>query len=248
MTSCPPRPTLADMARRLRKDPGNVIYHVINRGVGKRRIFHDEGDFLAFEKALGEGCERLPMRVLAYCLMDNHFHLVLWPKKEGELSRFMQWLTVTHTRRWHAHHHKVGQGALYQGRYKSFPVQRGYPLLRVARYVERNALRAGAVKSAQSWEYCSLNRRAQADPPPWLLPGADWPVKQFPADWTKQVNRPENEQELEGLRRCVNRGQPYGEAKWQAATARALSLESSLRDPWRPAKKAKDRDDVRTKK
>lgn len=235
------------MARRLRKDLGGVIYHVINRGVGKRSLFFDEGDFAAFEKVLGQGCERVPMRILAYCLMSNHFHLILWPRKDGELRRFMQWLTVTHTRRWHAHHHKVGQGALYQGRYKSFPVQRGLHLLKVARYVERNPLRAGLVSQAQKWEYCSLNRRAKPDRPAWLASLLEWPVSQTPRDWVERVNEPETEMELEAMRRCVNRGQPYGEMKWQAAMAKALSLESSFRDPWRPKKKAKEGDGNRRK-
>jgi putative transposase len=185
------------------------------------------------------------MRVISYCLMSNHFHLILWPRKDGDLRRFMQWLTVTHTRRWHAHHHKVGQGALYQGRYKSFPVQRGIHLLKVARYVERNALRAGLVQPAEKWEYCSLHRRGQAKPPEWLLPQQQWPASRPPANWVERVNEPENKLELESLRRCVKRGQLYGEAKWQGSTAQTLSLESSLRDPWRPKRRKEGEDGKR---
>lgn len=222
---------------------GNVIYHVINRGVGRWKIFYDDGDYLAFEKALAEAHERVPVRIIAYCLMGNHFHLLLWPRADGDLRRFMQWLTVTHTRRWHAHHGKMGQGALYQGRYKSFPVQRGEHLLKVGRYVERNALRAGQARSAQAWAYCSLNRRGLPQRPAWLLGEGQWPVARFPADWLERVNEAENAKELEALRCCVNRGQPYGDERWMKETAKSLSLESSLRNPWRPAKVKEKRDE-----
>src|SRR6476659_5267747 len=129
------------MARRLRKDIGGIVYHVLNRRVGRARLFKDQGDYVAFEKVLIEAVRRFGMRLVAYCLMPNHWHLVLWPAKDGELSRFMQWLTVTHMRRWHAHRGSTGEGPVYQGRFKSFPVQADPHLLIVARYVERNALR-----------------------------------------------------------------------------------------------------------
>jgi hypothetical protein len=88
------------------------------------------------------------MRLLAYCLMPNHFHLLVWPRADGDLSQFLRWLTVTHTQRWHAHHRTAGTGHLYQGRFKSFPVQSDEHFLTVCRYVERNALRANLVGRA----------------------------------------------------------------------------------------------------
>jgi putative transposase len=81
--------------------------------------------------------------------MPNHWHLVLWPRKKGELSEFMRWLTVTHTQRWHASHRTSGTGPLYQGRFKSFPIEDDDHLLAVVRYVERNALRAKLVARAE---------------------------------------------------------------------------------------------------
>ena len=80
--------------------------------------------------------------------MPNHWHFVLWPQGDGDLSEFMRWLTVTHTQRWHAAHHTAGTGPLYQGRFKSFPIQADDHLLTVLRYVERNALRANLVERA----------------------------------------------------------------------------------------------------
>src|SRR5882757_1619121 len=112
------------MPRRHRNAPGGIVYHVLNRGNGRAPIFENEGDYAAFERVLEEALAREPVRLLAYCLMPNHWHLVLWPREDGQLSEFMRLLTVTHTQRWHAHHHAIGTGPLYQGRFKSFPIQR----------------------------------------------------------------------------------------------------------------------------
>ena len=144
------------MGRRLRIDPGGIVYHVINRRVGRETIFADAPDYSAFEKVIEQACQRIPMRILAYCLMPNHWHLLLWPHADGDLRRFMQWLSVTHTHRWHAHRRSAGQGPLYQGRYRSFPVQDDAHVRTVARYVERNPLRARLVRQAENWQWCSL--------------------------------------------------------------------------------------------
>ena len=109
-------------------------------------IFEKPEDYDAFERVLEEAVERTEMRLLAYCVMPNHWHLVVWPREDGELSRFTGWLTLTHTQRWHAHRHTTGSGHLYQGRFKSFPVQDDEHFLTVCRYVERNALRANLVE------------------------------------------------------------------------------------------------------
>ena len=133
------------MPRRLRVSTGGYVYHVLNRAVGRGWLFKKDGDFLAFERVLAETHARLPMRIVSHCLMSNHWHLVLWPEQDGQLSEFMRLLTVTHTQRWHAHHHSAGTGPLYQGRFKSFPIQRDDHFLAVCRYVERNPLRAKLV-------------------------------------------------------------------------------------------------------
>src|SRR6516165_11203102 len=110
------------MSRRWRCATGGYVCHVLNRGVGRATIFRKDGDFAAFEKVLAEAAAEVPVRLLAYCLMPNHWHLVLWPKQDGELSRYLHWVTLTHSQRWHAHHHTTATGPLYQGRFKSFPV------------------------------------------------------------------------------------------------------------------------------
>jgi len=130
------------MPRRPRIATGGFVYHVLNRGVGRMQIFEDDDDFAAFERVLAEAIHRRPAaRLLGYCVMPNHWHLVLWPRGDDDLSEFMRWLTVTHTQRWHAHRRSAGTGPIYQGRFKSFPIERDEHFLTAMRYVERNALR-----------------------------------------------------------------------------------------------------------
>src|SRR5881394_445180 len=124
------------MPRTNRVTPGGMVFHVLNRGVGRMRLFRSDSDYMAFENILEKTLAVQPMRVCAYCLMPNHWHLVLWPKRDGELARFMQKLTITHVRRWVEHRHRVGYGGVYQGRYKSFPLQDDAHFTTVVRYVE----------------------------------------------------------------------------------------------------------------
>jgi putative transposase len=141
------------MPRHARIAPGGLVYHVLNRAVARLPLFQKDGDYAAFERVMAEALLLHPMRVLAYCVMPNHWHLVLWPLPggTGDLGRFMQRLTVRHVRRWREHRHRVGWGHVYQGTYKSFPVQDDEHYLRVCRYVERNALRSGLVARAEDW-------------------------------------------------------------------------------------------------
>ena len=207
---------------------GGLAYHVLNRAVGRSQLFDDDADYLAMERVIEHTHKRLPIRIISYCLMSNHWHLVLWPIQDDELSEFMQAMTVTHTQRRHAHHHTAGTGPLYQGRFKSFPIQQDGHFLTVCRYVERNALRANLVKSARNWPWCSVAKRAVRQPPAWLLPIEQWPV-QPPSDWESWVDRAETTAELESLRHRVKRGRPYGDERWEERTAKQLGLESSLR-------------------
>src|SRR5262249_12127375 len=127
--------------------------------VGRAALFDKSLDYAAFEKVLRQAHEQVPMRLLAYCLLPNHWHLVLWPRKDDDLSEYMHWLTMTHTQRWHAHHHTTGTGPLYQGRFKSFPVEADDHYLTVCRYAERNPLRASLVPRGEHWRWCSLWHR-----------------------------------------------------------------------------------------
>ena len=222
------------MSRPPRAAEGGLIYHALNRAVARAVIFDDDGDYDAFLRVLAEAATRHGMRILAYCVMPNHFHLVLWPRGDGDLSRFMRRLTMTHTQRWHAHRHSAGTGHLYQGRFKSFPVQDDGHFRTLCRYVERNALRAGLAPRAEDWRWGSLWR--PDTPAPCLGPVlADWPIDR-PSDWIERVNTPLSPSEEEATRRSIRRGQPLGAPDWQALTAARLGLHSTLRPLGRPKK------------
>src|SRR5438046_6919652 len=158
------------MGRAHRAAEGGYVYHVLNRANARLSIFEDAGDYEAFENVLSQAVERTATRLLAYCVMPNHWHLIVWLRKEGELSRFVGWLTLTHTQRWHAHRHSTGSGHVYQGRFKSFPIQGDEHFLTACRYVERNALRANLVKRAEDWTWSSLHHQVTptAGEPSWL--------------------------------------------------------------------------------
>ncbi len=223
------------MPRALRIAPGGYVYHMLNRANARARIFSKDKDFLAFERVLGEALEHVPgMRLLSYCVMPNHWHLLVWPRADGELSDFGHYLTLTHTTRWHAHYHNVGTGHLYQGRFKSFPIAEDDHFFIVCRYVERNALRAGLVRRAEDWRWGSLWRRGQTDLE-LALPLSAWPVAQ-PHNWIEIVNAAQTQGELESLRRCVQRGRPFGAEAWAKRTAKTFGLESTLRPRGRPRK------------
>lgn len=149
---------------------GDLAYHVWNRRVGRLSLFDKPSDYAAFEMILADAHAQTRIRIAAYCLMQNHWHLLLWPRQDEELSEVLRWITVTHTQRWHAHHHTAGTGPIYQGRFKSFPVQTDEHFLTVARYVERNALRAKLVTRAEDWRRLAMvepvamgSKRRQAD-------------------------------------------------------------------------------------
>ncbi|MBI3758545.1 MAG: transposase [Deltaproteobacteria bacterium] len=220
------------MPRRLRHAAGGYVYHVLNRAVGRFTLFPKATDYEAFVRVLAEALDWVDIRLLAYCVMPNHWHLVVWPERDGDLSEFMRWLTVTHTQRWHAKHHTQGTGPLYQGRFKAFPVEDDDHCLRVERYVERNPLRAGLTRSARKWRWSSVGRAHLDLPGPPLDVG---PVAR-PENWLEWVDQPETEAELAALRRSVLRGVPFGTAAWQKTTSKRLGLESTLKPMGRPPK------------
>jgi putative transposase len=117
------------------------MYHVINRANGRARIFSTDADYRLFEELLNEGKEQFDMRILAYTIMSNHWHLLLHPREDGDVGRFMHWLTTTHATRYHSQKKTVGGGHVYQGRYKSFLVDTDRYCLTVLKYIERNPVR-----------------------------------------------------------------------------------------------------------
>ena len=222
------------MPRNPRSAKGGIIYHVHNRAAGGRRLFRGVNDYKQFEQVLAEGCERFSCRLLAYCLLPEHWHLLLWPRRDGDLSEVLRWATVTHARRMHSKRGTAGQGPLYQGRFRSFPVQADEHFLAVARFVEGHALRTKQVRSAEDWHWSSLHQRiAGADEV--VVPLAKWPVP-LPRQWRRRLNAAQPEAELGAVSLAAIRGRPYGSERWVTRTVKRLGLESTMRPRGRPRK------------
>ncbi len=220
------------MSRAKRVTLGGYVYHVLNRANGRLRIFRKDDDFLAFEQIMAEAIEQFDMRLCGYCIMSNHWHFLLWPHGDGDLSEFMRWLTLTHTQRYHSSHGTLGIGHLYQGRFKSFPVQQDSYYLTVLRYIEANPLRAGIVEDAGNWQWSSLAVRKGADS---FFELSDGPLE-LPARWEKLVNEVDRGENLERLGNSMKRGAPFGDIQWQSLTAKKMKLESTMRPVGRPNK------------
>jgi putative transposase len=220
------------MLRMARNAPGGLVYHVLNRANGRLRLFKTEKDFLAFERVLLLAHRRTPIRILDWCVMSNHWHLVLWPERDGQLTEFVRWLTLTHAQRWKHAHAAVGHGHLYQGRFKSFPIEQDDHLLTVLRYVERNPVRAALVQQAQRWPWGSCHVRQKRAHALYPLLSA-WPALR-PSRWLETVNSPQTQADEKRVQESILRNRPAGSEPWVQRMAKALALNHTLRPRGRP--------------
>lgn len=222
------------MPRLARVDVGNHAYHVINRAVGRMQIFETKEDYALFESLLEKIKEETGMRILAYCLMPNHWHLVLYPRNDGDLGLFMHRLTNAHTRLVHTRTATVGHGPLYQGRYKSFLIQNDQHLLTVIKYVERNAVRAKFARTCEAWRWGSAMRRLSGTREQKKI--IDSCPTALPTNYRAWINEPEQSEDLQDLRHSVNKGVPFGGVRWVDAMVDRYGLQTTLRGAGRPRK------------
>ena len=197
------------------------------------QLFDRKGDYQDFLEIFAKAQRRRPIRCLAYCLMPNHFHFVLWPREDDELSDFMFWLTTTHSKHWHRCHGTGGTGHVYQGRFKSIPVSADNHFLRLCRYVECNALRAALVDRAEAWPWSSLHQRSGGSQPVKLT---EWPVAR-PPDWLELIQTERDTgTDVSEIREAIRRNSPLGPQIWKELLAARLSLQRSVRPLGRPKK------------
>lgn len=217
------------MPRFSRPIPGGICAHVVTRGNARSRVFHSEADYEMFSELMAAACARVPMELLAWCLMPNHVHFVVRPRADGDLARWMHWLLTTHVQRHRIRHGTTGR--IWQGRYKAFPVQADTYLLTVLRYVERNPVRAGLATSSSDWAWSSLPARdghqSQSD----LL--APSPLE-LPSPWLHWVDTPLAESELECVRVSIRRDRPLGDPAWTRGMSERLNLVGTLSPRGRP--------------
>lgn len=154
------------MARPLRIEFPGAIYHVTSRGDRRETIFDDDQDRHAFLSVVGQAMDRFDAVVLAYCLMDNHYHLVIHTRRPN-LSRLMQHLNGVYTQLYNRRHRKVGH--LFQGRFKGILVDENAYMLEVCRYVDLNPVRARIVRDPGKWPWSSYGAHTgQVPSPSWL--------------------------------------------------------------------------------
>jgi putative transposase len=198
------------MPRTARRFIDGLPYHLLNRGNRRQTIFSQPVDYEVFLTTMADAIELVPIGVLAYALMPNHFHLVVWPSTGVEISAFMRWLMNAHIRRHHRFRELWGTGHLYQGRYKAFPVQTDHHLLTVLRYVEANPLRAKLVPRAEAWGWSSLSRPTSEDGRQLLTPS---PIRR-PDNWLGIVNEPFTATVYDELRNAAQRQIAFGDPDW----------------------------------
>ena len=218
------------MPRTSRAAVGGMVYHVLNRGNGRMQIFRSPADYQTFAELMVAGKQRADVEIFAFCLMPNHWHLVLRPRRGGDLAGYLSWLSNTHVKRYRAQY-RGSSGHLYQGRYKSFPVQEDAYFLTLLRYVEANPLRARLVARSQDWPWSSLGC---ADKLSNTLLSA-WPVDR-PRHWTRLVNEALAPAEMNRLKLSLQRGRPLGTTPWTLQTARTMGLQYTLNPHGRPRK------------
>ncbi len=222
------------MPRQKRIDEAGTIYHALNRGNSRQTIFHKHEDYDAFVRVLAEGLTKYSVQLYSFTLMPNHWHLVLRPTQDGQMGKFLRWVTATHSLRYHAHYHTRGEGHIYQSRYKSFPVQDDTHFYVLCRYVERNPVRANLVVRAERWQYGSLYRWNQSvEPSPQVL--SPWPLPRLP-NWNRRVNESLSDKELNAIRTSVDRDRPFGDLEWTEEMAEKHGVWSTLRPAGRPPK------------
>jgi putative transposase len=215
--------------RRPAHGSAGITFHVINRAVRRWRLFDSDIEYQSCLMILGQALERHPAELYAYCLMPNHFHFVLKPTQDGQLSRLMQWFTATHSRRWHLEKGTTGTGAVYQGRFKACPIQDDMHFLTVCRYVERNPLRAKMVSKAEDWPWSSAGASAA------VVKLSVWPVERH-ENWVSWLNDTESSQEIQRIRASVVSSLPVGSPAWAKAIAPRLELRTEVGRRGRPKK------------
>lgn len=219
------------MVRMIRNVMGGQIYHVMSRATNRKTIFTTPKEYQEFLLLLQLAQKQFPVAVYAFALMPNHVHLLLSPKGDMDLSRFMHWLLTTHASIFRTHTETIGEGHVYQGRYKSFLIQNDEHYFTVLKYVEQNALRAGLVSRAEDWEWGSAWFRVYA-PKKDIISKSFLDLPEYYRDW---INDAQEEKTLEHLRASVNKSLPFGSGEWKEQVYSVLGI-SPPRPKGRPRK------------
>ena len=192
------------MARPRRFTPPHSVLHLVNRGNDRKQLFGGAREYEDFLNLVAAVKVRCPMRLLAYCLMPNHWHMVVWPEPGQSVAAFCHRLCTIHAIRHRRETGTVGFGHLYQHRYHSFAIESERQYYAVMRYVEANAARSGLVALAEHWRWSNLAERCGPDRG-LLAPG---PLD-LPKGWAALVNESLPPDVLAETRARLHRTRPY---------------------------------------
>ena len=225
------------MGRLPRPTGDDLIYHAINRGNNRADVLGPDGERDMFLGDLARTKARYPFALFGYCLMSNHFHLLLKPAPGQSISRILQSLTVAHT--WRHHRRQGTSGHVWQGRFRSPVIQDGDHLLVVLRYIEANPVRAAMVADPceYTWSSHRCHGAGHADPildsfPEWEQLGRTEPERR--ARWRRKVRGEQPAKELDGVRSSVRSGRPYGAEDWVEVISHRLGIVREPRRRGRP--------------
>lgn len=188
------------MSRHSRDLPPGSVVHIFNRGNDKRLLFEKVPEFEEFLRLVAWAKAICPVRIVAYCVMGNHWHFVFWVEIEWDVSAFLHRLTTTHAKRWRHKTNTIGLGHVYQDRFKASPIFSERYYFNCLRYVEQNAVAAGLVHTAKDWRWSSFAERAGngrhlLDPDPVGIP----------VDWAELVDTPLSEGDADEVRNSLKR-------------------------------------------
>jgi len=227
------------MARRPRLTDDGLVYHAINRGNNRAEVFTDDGDHEAFLESLRVAKDRYPFALYGYCLLADHFHLLIRPGPGESISRILQSVTVTHTWRYHKRHRSSGH--VWQGRFKSPAVQDDGHLLVVLRYIEANPVRAGIVADPRDYRWSSFGQHGLGLADTLLDPFPEW-EQLGPTEaerrrrWRLKVRGTQKLDELTAVRDSLRTGRPLGDPAWVEGIASRLGIDLTPRPRGRPRK------------
>ena len=210
------------MPRIARGLAGGEIYHIINRGNRRAEVFHNAKDYEKFIELMKTAKKMVNVKLYSFVLMPNHFHFIIEPNEAEDLSKYMQWLLTSYVRYYNKTYKTSGH--LWQGRYKSFIVQRDNYFLTLLNYVEQNPQRA----KLKQWKFVSSNSE--------INNFLDKLPIEPPKNWEEIKKEVLNKKKKEKIDNSIQRQSPYGDDAWIIKTAQKYDIVSTTNPRGRPKK------------
>jgi putative transposase len=225
------------MARFARVVAVDIAHHITQRGNAKRFILDGDADREVYLNLLKESIEQHEISLIGYCLMSNHVHLVIIPRKADGMAAALKLTHGRYAAFWNAKHRSSGH--VWQGRYYSYPLDREH-LWRALRYTELNPVRAGLVAQAESWTWSSAAIHCGAAAVGGFLAMEPWKEQWSVSSWKEYLSAGETESEILSVRQCTHTGRPLGTEEFVCDLEGSTKRRLAPRKGGRPPKSAED--------